>query len=168
MTRKGQHQHGKMNFDYSLTRDLLGGGALDAPTFFAAPIFSTCHIQTIVCSGRVLKKKIGSKFLRYWGLNDVMSSHCHSVTMTMNFGFYKGFSKKVRDLTLTLTPACKNRRSYSYYILLFEQSWLTLWDGLPSTRSLGYILVRSYFNPRPAGVFGPTRPAGGGAGSAPV
>ena len=39
---------------------------------------------------------------------------------------------------------------------------------IASCPGLEFIGVTSYFNPRPAGVFGWTRPAGGGADSAPV
>ena len=44
----------------------------------ARQIFSTCHKQTTVCSGRVLKNFF---FFRYCGWNDVMHSHCRSVTL---------------------------------------------------------------------------------------
>ena len=71
----------------------------------ARQIFGTCQKQIIVCSVKVKKKSVHF-FLDIEGLNDVMRSQC----LAKNLG---------TDLTLTLTPTCIKRHSYSYYMLLF-------------------------------------------------
>ena len=72
-------------FLISLNPRLAGGGALNAPTFFAAlylrngapqarQILGTCCALIAVYDSEVSKKSV-QKFLRYWSLNGVMTSH---------------------------------------------------------------------------------------------
>ena len=123
--------------DWGAFNPRLAGGGVRRPHFFAAPyflysatqarqIFSTCHKQSMVCTGWV-KNKIDSFFFWHWDLNDVMRSHCHSVTLGT-----------LPDLDLD---------PYLHTPALIRLLYLTFWTNAAQgrTRSLGYILVRPLF-----------------------